>query len=122
MKLDSFRHDDWTKIYEGRWSFLTSTHFIEQYTKEIRFGGRPFKSQSIILTSLGRSSGWMRQSDRDRLGNYFAKQVAKNPRLAKTISNQLRSNAKSFLKFIDRHENTSVDPELYKEFWDRLLA
>lgn len=122
MNLSSFKHSDWTKIYEGRWSFLTSTHFIDHYTRLIKFGGRPFKSQSIILVAKGWSSGWMRQSDRDILGRYLSSQVVKNPRSVKTLSNKLKTEAKHFLKFIDQKENTVATLKLYEDFWRRLLA
>src|SRR3989344_284293 len=121
LNLNAFKHDDWTKIYEGRWSFLTSTHFIEQYTKEITFGGRPFKSQSIIFVAHGRSAGWMRQKDRDVLGNYLSKEVTENPKLTKKLSQKLESQAINFLAFIDKNENTIATRELYDEFWRRLL-
>ncbi len=122
MNLKDFKHDDWVKIYDGKWSFLTSTHFIDQYRDQIRFGGRPFKSQSIIFVAHGRSNGWMRQSDRDALGNYLSQEIAANPKSAKVIAAKLKSQAKSYLKFIDKHENTSTGRKLYEEFWRRLLA
>lgn len=122
MNLKSFKHNDWTKIYDGKWSFLTSTHFIHQYTKELRFGTLPFKSQSIILVSRGFSSGWMRQSDRDKLGKYLSSQIEKSPRFAIALSNKLKNQAKSFLAFIDHNESKKPSLKLYDEFWSRLLA
>lgn len=122
MNIKSFKHKDWTKIYEGRWSFLTSTHFVDQYTKEIIFGGKPFKSQSIIFVSHGRSSGWMRQKDKDRLGKFLSEQIIKKPRLVSVITNQLKNEAKSFLSFIAKNEKKSPTIKLYSEFWERLLA
>lgn len=123
MNLQQFKHDDWTKIYEGRWSFLTSTHFVDQYTKEIKFGRRPFiKSQSIIFVSRGFSHGWMRQEDRDSLGHYLSKEIENNPKLAKEISAKLKFQTKEILKFIAKNENTVATIKLYKEFWRRILA
>lgn len=100
---------------------MSSTHFIEQYTREIKFGGRPFKSQSIIFISKGRSAGWMRQADRDRLGHYLSKQIISQLRLAKIVSQQLKAQTRSFLRFIAKHENTVATKRLYDEFWQRLL-
>lgn len=123
MNLQPFKHDDWIKIYDGRWSFLTSTHFVEQYTKEIRFGRQPFiKSQSIIFISRGRSQGWMRQQDMDSLGRYLSREVENNPKLAKEISQRLKFQAKEILNFIDKNENTVATLKLYQEFWRRVLA
>ena len=122
MKLNSFKHDDWVKIWEGKWSFLSCSHFGEQYTKELRYGKHPFKDQSIMFSSNGRSSGWMRQKDRDRIGNYLSSLVAKTPRRALEMANTLKFQAKEFLKFIAQNENTVVTQRLYREFWDRLLV
>lgn len=122
MSIQSFKHDDWTKIWDGAWSFLTCTHFIQQYTKELMFGTRPFQSQAIIFSSHGRSAGWMRQSDRDVLGTYLSRQATKDPKFVKTISHELKAQSKSFLQFMARAENTVATPKLYDEFWRRLLA
>src|SRR3990167_9536718 len=117
MNLSKFKHDDWVKMYEGRWGFLTSTHFIRQFNEEIKFGGRPFVLQSIIFVSHGRSSGWMTQRNRDRLGHYLSKEVVRNPKKVKIIASDLKQQAKTFLAFIAKHENTVATQKLYKEFW-----
>lgn len=122
MNLESFKHDDWVKIYDGKWSFLTSTHFIDQYTREIKFSGKPFESQSVIFVANGYSHGWMRQTDRDLLGNYLSNQIVENPQFAEKLSENLKSQAKKFLKFIDQKENTVATLNLYDEFWRRLLG
>ena len=122
MNQNSFKHSDWIKIWEGKWSLLSCCHFGDEYTKEIRFGPRPFVSQSIIFIKQHRSSGWITQTDRDLLGNYLAKQVQKDSHLAKVISERLKTQAKSFLAFLDRYENTNANSKLYSEFWHRLLT
>jgi phosphohistidine swiveling domain-containing protein len=122
MNLEDFKHGDWITIYEINWSFLSCSHYGDQYTKEIIFGPRPFESQSIIFCSKGRSTGWMRQSERDILGNYTAKQIQKHPQLAKALAKRLKSQVKSFLAFMIKHENTVATEKLYREFWRRLLV
>jgi len=119
MNIKDFKHDDWTKIWDGGWSFLSCSHFGDEYTKEIIFGGRPFKTQSIMFSSHGRSSGWMRQSDRDSLGAVLSKEI-KSRKDAERIARLLKFQAKDFLKFIATHENTIVSQELYDDFWKRL--
>src|SRR5262245_56121145 len=98
MNLKSFKHTDWVKIYDGKWSFLTTSHFGDMYTKYIRFGPRPFMPQIIVIVSNHRSAGWVRQSDRDKLGGYLSKKIMRNPKLANTIANDLKTQAKSILK------------------------
>lgn len=121
MEIKSFRHDDWTKIWDGGWSFLSCTHFGDEYTKEILFGHRPFKSQSIMFSARGRSSGWMRQSDRDTLGTFLASGV-KARADAERIAGHLKQQSKDFLKFITRHEHAVATHALYTEFWARLCV
>src|SRR3989344_5037017 len=122
MNLKRFQHDDWVKIWEGKWSFLSCTDFGEQYTKRMRFGKHPFKDQSIMFSSRGRSSGWMRQKDRDRLGNYLSALVVKNHKQAAAIANTLKSQAQDLLKYIAKHENAEFTWKLYKEFCDHVLV
>ena len=90
MTINSFKHNDWVRIWEGNWSFLSCSDFGYQYTKGIRFGRRPFAPQSIIFIRRGHSEGWMRQSDRDILGNYLSKQVIDNPKIIREVSGELK--------------------------------
>ncbi len=119
MNVDSFTHDDWAKIWDGGWSFLSCTHFGDEYTKDIIFGGKPFQTQSIMFASKGRSSGWMRQSDRDTLGAYLSAEVKDNASV-ETIARRLSFQAQDFLAYIAKHENTVTTKELYDDFWQRL--
>ena len=121
MKIDSFKANDWVKIWEGGWSFLSCSDFGYQYTKGIRFGRRPFAPQSIIFIRKGHSEGWMRQRDRDVLGNYLSGEVINNPKIVKQVSSELKKQAKDILRFIDSNENTVASLALYNEFWDRVM-
>lgn len=121
MNIKSFKHNDWVKIYEGRWSFLTSSHWNDQFTKEIKFGKLPFISECIIFLKENRSAGWARQKDRGILGKYLARQVKKNPATIKILSRNLKFQAKNLIKFIGEKENTEATLKLYKEFWHRNL-
>lgn len=121
MEIKTFKHNDWVKIWDGGWSFLSCSHFGDEYTKEIIFGKRPFQSQSIIFSSKGRSSGWMKQSDRDILGKHLSNKI-KNKKSAEIISTELIFQAKNFLQFISKNENTVANQKLYTEFWKRLCV
>ena len=122
MKLSSFRHDDWTKIWAGNWSLLSCSDFSDQYTKKIIFGGRPFESQSIIFYKKGQSAGWMRQSDRDRLGFFLADEVAKNKERVCEICATLKKRSDKLLSFIAQHMADDISEKIYKEFLDLLVA
>ncbi|MDP4000876.1 MAG: PEP-utilizing enzyme [bacterium] len=122
MNLKSFKHNDWTKIWDGGWSVLSCSDFGYQYTKGIRFGKRPFAPQSIIFAGNGRSAGWMRQTDRDILGNYLSKQAIADPKSIVAVSNELKKQAKDILGFIKINENTVANLELFENFWQRVLV
>lgn len=121
MNIKDFQHDDWVKIWDGGWSLLSCTHFGDEYTKEIIFGGKPFQSQSIMFAAHGRSSGWMRQTDRDRLGKHLSQEVT-DRQTAILVAKRLKTQAKDFLQFIGKHENTIATLALYEDFWQRLCV
>ena len=110
MNLENFRHSDWTKIWSGTWSFLSCSHFGVEYTKLIKFGDQPFVSQSIIVVSEGKSSGWIRQSDRDILGKYLASEITKNPELVIEVCNKLKSGTDQILNFIENQFKNIIFP------------
>jgi hypothetical protein len=56
MNRDDFRADDWTKIWAGNWKLLSCAHFGVQYTKEIRFGDRPFVKDGLANQTATRSA------------------------------------------------------------------
>lgn len=118
--LKKFQHDDWVQIWEGGWSFLSCSHFGDEYTKEILFGKNPFMSQVIIFSRNGRSTAWITQSDRDLLGRYLAKQVQKNPALGKAISKDLESQVDSIMPFIKKHITGNISLPIYKGLWGRI--
>lgn len=121
MNLKEFEHDDWVQIWEGHWSFLSCSHFGDQYTKEIRFGKKPFVSQAIIFSRNGRSTAWIRQSDRDLLGKYLASQENKKPGLGKVVSKDLREQVDKVLPFMQKYIKGKITLKLYREFWDKIL-
>ena len=122
MNIKEFRHDDWVQIWEGGWSFLSCSHFGDQYTKEIRFGRRPFVTQSIIFSKDGRSTAWIRQSDRDILGKNLSAQVLKDSNKGKEVSRNLKSQVDQVLPFMKRFLKSEIDADTYKEFWHKVLV
>ncbi len=121
MNIAEFRHDDWMKIYHGRWCLLTTSHFTDQYTKEIKFGGRPFESQTIVFTDGGKSAGWMRTSDRDALGAYLAKEARENHDHIRNVCENLKVQADNVLSFVDTNIGKPIDRQTYEAFWRSIL-
>ena len=122
MNPKSFIHDDWTKIWAGGWSLLTCSHFVDQYTKEIRFKDRPFIRETVIFVENGRSEGWARQSDRDALGTLLAQEVKQNPGRVVEICDTLMTKGDELLAFIAERQAQPIDGTIYREFWDRIMV
>jgi phosphohistidine swiveling domain-containing protein len=120
MNINKFKHKDWVQIWEGGWSFLSCSHFGDQYTKEVRFGSRPFVSQAIIFSKNGRSSAWIRQTDRNILGKYLSQQVVKNPQKSRMISQDLKKQVDYILPFIKNSLKSKINSDTYKDFWHRI--
>ena len=122
MNLKNFRHNDWVQIWEGGWSFLSCSHFGDQYTKEVKFGKRPFVSKSVIFSHSGRSTAWIRQSDRDILGKYLAQQIKRQPSLANKITKNLKAQVDIILPFEKKYIKNKISIEIYKKFWEMVVA
>lgn len=101
---------------------LTCSHFGTQYTRDIQFNSRPFVSQSILFVSGGRSSGWIRQSDRDILGKYLAEEYGRGTEKLNMLAAELRRESLEFIAFLEAHKNPEALEELYADFWQRLTT
>lgn len=121
MSIDTFRHEDWTKIWSWKWSFLSCSHFGVEYTDLIRFGGRPFVSQCIIYVQDGKSSCWIRQVDRDILGNYLTSGSALNKQLISNECVHLKKSVDAILNFIDVHIEKSLDEHIISSFFEEIV-
>lgn len=122
MDVSSFKHDDWTKIWAWKWSFLSCSHFGQEYTKLIHFGKRPFMTQAIIFVSKGNSNCWVTQTERNILGKFLANQVEKNPKLAIKICNSLKEKVDYFMKFMDDFEKKEINLKDLKRFWQEIVV
>ena len=122
MDPKAFVHDDWTKIWAGGWSLLTCTHFADQYTKEFRFGDRPFIRESVIFVERGKSEGWARQSDRDALGAVLAAEIRGNASRPEEICATLKANGDAMTAFINECGEKVIDANAYAAFWSLIAA
>ena len=120
-EMGNFKHTNWTKIWAGTWSFLSCSHFDQEYTDLIRFGGRPFLSQSIIFFSKGNSNCWATQNDRDLLGNFLAKEISDDNHKAVEVCNNLKSQVDSILGFIDSTINQNINLSIYNLFLEKVV-
>jgi len=121
MNIKEFEQSDWIQVWAGEWRILSCSHWGDQYTKEIKFGGRIFLKQAILFVKEGKSACWWRQQDRDALGNYLSDEVRKDNHRAVEVCKALKKETKGILKFINRYQGKEIGLEKYKEYWDRLL-
>ncbi len=117
MDIEKIKLFTWNNNWAGRWCVLTCSHFSDEYTKEIRFGKRPFVYDSIILVFKGRSQGWVKQDDRDNVGKFLSDEVLKNPGKVKEVCASLKKETDRMLNFISNHEKENITEVVYREFW-----
>lgn len=117
---NSLKRPDWLMIWAGGWSVLSCSHFGEQYTRLIKFGGRPFASEQVMFIRHGKSQGWARQRDRERVYKYLARQVAHNQRQVIAICHDLKRQTDIMLDFIKTNKGKEINELLYRKFWTKL--
>ncbi|MES2014222.1 MAG: PEP-utilizing enzyme [Patescibacteria group bacterium] len=122
MDVKAFANSEWNKIWAGSWCLLSCSHFADQYTKEMRFGTRPFLRQCVIFVRDAKSEGWTLQSERDAFGAVLSGEVVANPHRVAEIVDSLKKHADLMLSFISKHEHQEVTEDIYRDFWDLLLA
>jgi phosphohistidine swiveling domain-containing protein len=120
MNLKNFKRNDWVQIWEGGWSFLSSSHFGDQYTKELRFGRNPVVSQTAIFSAQGRGNAWIAQADRDRLGKYLVSQFKKDPRQIGKVCSNLKRQGDNIIPFMKKLMRQRISSDQYQEFWQRI--
>lgn len=117
----SLRRPDWLQIWAGGWSILSCSHFAEEYVQLIKFHGRPFLPESIIIIRHGKSEGWARLKDREAICAYLAREVVKDTSRAKAICQDLKKQSRAIRSFMAKHKNGVINKEIYVSFWDKLV-
>ncbi len=112
---------DWLQIWAGSWSILSCSHFAEQYSRLIKFNGRPFLPESIIIIRNGKSEGWARQKDREAICKHLAEEIKGNHRQVKIICLSLKRQADELREFMVKHKNVTLTEKLYNIFWNKLV-
>jgi hypothetical protein len=117
----SLKRPDWLQIWAGGWSLLSCSHFVEEYVKLIKFHGKPFLPESVIIIRHAKSEGWARQKHREAICTYLAREVANNTRRAKAICRDLKKQADTLRSYMAQHKDGVVDLRVYDNFWDKLV-
>lgn len=121
MKHSDINQYAWSKLWAGGWSFLTCSHFGDQYTKEIYFHGRPFRRQVIIRVQEGKSACFATADDGLSFGQALAAEIVDNPARVEEICADLKRETDSILTWIDRVGSRVIDRTTYEEFWGMVV-
>ncbi|MFA6553544.1 MAG: PEP-utilizing enzyme [Patescibacteria group bacterium] len=112
---------DWLKIWAGSWTLLSCTHFAEEYTRLIRFGGKPFLPECVVVVRHGKSEGWATAQDRQAVCSLLAKQVEYSTERALTICHQLKKQTDNIYLFMHRYNGKEINRKIYDMFWETIV-
>ncbi len=116
------KRNDWLQIWAGSWGLLSCSHFAVEYVQLIKFHGRPFVPESVIIVKNGKSQGWARQQDREGICNFLAAEISRNPKRVAQICKELKKQADSMRAFIKTNSSLELNSKTFQEYFDRLVA
>ncbi|MFA6272376.1 MAG: PEP-utilizing enzyme [Patescibacteria group bacterium] len=122
IKPDELNRPDWLQIWAGKWSLFSCSHFAVEYVSLIRFRGRPFLPETVIVVKNGKSQGWARQRDREEFCHYLADEVNRNPKRVIQICNNLKKQSDHIRKFLRTHSRSIFTAKIFEEYFQKLVA
>lgn len=118
MKLQG---KEWMNVWAGTWSFLTCTHFADQYSKEIKINGKVPFPETIIFFEKGKSACWITQQTRDDLGAHVVSTYGKSLSSIEGLCKTLKKKVDGFLGFADDKKNWKPDKYFYDKMWNTIV-
>lgn len=110
----------WYKIWAGNWSFLSLTHFADQYTETLDFEGIKFAKNCALIYHDGACSGFMPEEEKDFFSKYIANIYTENPSKIDSLIKNFREQADSILAWVADQKGTKFNSQKYEELWKRI--
>lgn len=118
IKLDDFqKYRDWVKLWSGRWSLHSDSHFGHHWTVINKIDGRPAFSKVIYIYKNRISDCWASETVKANLGKKLLKKFRKNKRFAEHLSQELKNKANAVFEFIKNHSPKNLTLKNYDAFW-----
>src|SRR3989344_5718870 len=87
MNKDFFDDPHWYKYWGGSWSLLTCSYWGEVYTQTMHVGRElTFLDKTVFVIDNGASGAWTPAASRNRFGQYLARQIEGDIRIAQVWS------------------------------------
>jgi len=122
FKPEKLSRPDWLQIWAGSWSLLSCSHFAIEYIRLIRFHGRPFLPETVVVVHNGKSQGWARQRDREDFCRYLAKEITSNPKRVAEICATLKERADNIRGFLRINSKSTLTAEIFNDYFEELVA
>src|SRR3989338_2986915 len=121
MNINELESAEWVTIWAGNWSFLTCSHFGEQYTKTLRVEGVRFVKHAVLIVHKGKSSAFLPLKEKDAFGRHISSVVRKSPdEKIKDVCISFKKEVDKILAFIKRYGATDISLDVYKRFWQHV--
>ena len=117
MNFNSFKkHDDWIKVWSGRWSFHSDVNFGYHWTVMDKVDGKPAYNQIIYIYKKGITDCWVREVDKADLGKRLV-ETYKDNKNVKILADALKKKAREVFAFIKSHDSKNITKKDYQDFW-----
>ncbi len=121
ISAKSLQRPDWLNIWAGGWCLLTCSHWAKEYTRMIKFAGKPFLGEAVLVVRHGKSQGWGTARDRQAVCSLLAKQVEKNTPKALAICRELKKQADVMYGLMRRYHGQEMSLKIYDDFWENIV-
>ncbi len=121
MNINELESAEWVTIWAGNWSFLTCSHFGEQYTKTLRVEGARFVKHAVFIVHEAKSSAFLPLKEKEAFGRHIASVVRKSPdEKIRDLCKSFKKEADKILAFIKRYETADISLDIYTKFWQHV--
>lgn len=118
MKLNDIKTKDWKKRWAGSYTFISCSNYGWQYCNSMKKHLGAFFEYTLHIHKQGVVSCYIPQSELVRVGNEVNIVIQKNPELAKTYLQNVKTLTDKLLPLMNENVDNVPTWESYKRFLD----
>lgn len=118
--LQNIQGKKWYKIWAGNWSFLSCTHFAEQYTDILDIEGVKFCQNCALVYKDGSCSGFIPEEEKNKFAMYIAKLYTEDTSKIDKLIKYFKEQADFMVVYCAAEKGKKFDLNKYETFWKNI--
>lgn len=118
MNISNIANHDWTKYWEGKWSFTTGFYFGWYYLNLMKRQMGEGLTRVILISRHGRTACYFETKDRKGFGDYLASKVLKDKNFAPQLCKKLKNKADALVAVSHKLRGKDLSAAEFKNFFD----